>query len=408
MQLPRALFRDVRVVPAGRVAHPVLPRNAPIVRQLVAQAIQGGAVARHARPQGARPGMAMAAAEEAWTATTPEEWAAAKNAARRLPPSQEREFRLMEDLRNERERGMLAEAFPVRGVTFGGRQANLQELQPGQSVLLEPEPNNPYDQHAVQVLDLRGRPLGYVPRDNGLNARLTQKGWGRFASVDSVGRADGGAGPFGARVIVRTGLPDLVLSPERIFAQDRNGYGYGFPPERWGAFNEAALSMADWRCEVTGVDQTQIKLDRCDIFHRPGPGKAVQLVKTMVVATSLALAVATLEQMVVEEAKRRNDAGEAPGGGVPPSAPERVPGSGGPAEAQAEVGRKAEGGPGSGLGIWARMSEAVARMVVSPEGGLFAEVNGLTDEAMGQYLEMLVERMRVEDREENWEVTLMC
>jgi single-stranded-DNA-specific exonuclease len=63
------------------------------------------------------------------------------------------------------------------GVTFGGRQAVLATLAPGDRVRLRREPANPHDPHAVEVVTVDDRPVGY------LNARLA----GRLAPLMDAG-----------------------------------------------------------------------------------------------------------------------------------------------------------------------------------------------------------------------------
>lgn len=82
---------------------------------------------------------------------------------------------------------------PIRGVTYEGRQANLERCypgreatykllrrpergimhevipisthHPGQPVQLTMQPDNKHDRNAVHITDLQGYSLGYVPRD---------------------------------------------------------------------------------------------------------------------------------------------------------------------------------------------------------------------------------------------------
>lgn len=50
-------------------------------------------------------------------------------------------------------------------------------LRPGQDLLLQAEPENPYDARAVLVQNLRGEKLGYIPRQyNSEPAALLQQG----------------------------------------------------------------------------------------------------------------------------------------------------------------------------------------------------------------------------------------
>lgn len=50
----------------------------------------------------------------------------------------------------------------VAGVTFEGRQTIIQSLSPGQVLVLQREPSNPHDPHAVKVLSNDGQQVGYL------------------------------------------------------------------------------------------------------------------------------------------------------------------------------------------------------------------------------------------------------
>lgn len=59
----------------------------------------------------------------------------------------------------------------VVGVTFGSRQATIQQLSVGAAVTLRREPDNASDPHAIRVERSDGAQIGYIPRD--LAAQLT-------------------------------------------------------------------------------------------------------------------------------------------------------------------------------------------------------------------------------------------
>lgn len=73
----------------------------------------------------------------------------------------------------------------VVGVSFGNRQAVLNEVNVGDPLRLVPEPDNPFDRNAVRVETTSGELVGYVPRDlaPALNASASQ------TSVSSKGRS---------------------------------------------------------------------------------------------------------------------------------------------------------------------------------------------------------------------------
>ena len=54
--------------------------------------------------------------------------------------------------------------FRIAGWQYGPGESMLSEIRAGETLLLEPEPNNPYDPNAVQILTRSGVKLGYVPR----------------------------------------------------------------------------------------------------------------------------------------------------------------------------------------------------------------------------------------------------
>ena len=59
----------------------------------------------------------------------------------------------------------------VVGVTFGNRQATIQQLSVGTAVTLRREPDNAYDPNAIRVERSDGAQIGYIPR--ALAATLT-------------------------------------------------------------------------------------------------------------------------------------------------------------------------------------------------------------------------------------------
>ena len=89
---------------------------------------------------------------------------------------------------------MATDTFVIRvaGVSF--HQANLTHVQVGNCCLLVPEPSNPYDRNAIQVI-ADGQPklmLGYIPKHcnevllDAININCEIK-----ATIDSIGTAAG-------------------------------------------------------------------------------------------------------------------------------------------------------------------------------------------------------------------------
>ena len=55
--------------------------------------------------------------------------------------------------------------FRVVGEQYDNRYENLLRLRCGDTVFLQPEPNNPYDRQAVAIVDKSKNPLGYLKRE---------------------------------------------------------------------------------------------------------------------------------------------------------------------------------------------------------------------------------------------------
>jgi len=52
----------------------------------------------------------------------------------------------------------------VVGTTFNGRQSVVAQLKQGEKVILERDPHNPYDCHAIKVVRQNGQHFGYLDR----------------------------------------------------------------------------------------------------------------------------------------------------------------------------------------------------------------------------------------------------
>jgi HEAT repeat protein len=61
--------------------------------------------------------------------------------------------------------GLLFLETTVAGVTYENRQRYVKNLQVGDKVFLEHEPENPFDYNAIAVYDNRHNKLGYIPKD---------------------------------------------------------------------------------------------------------------------------------------------------------------------------------------------------------------------------------------------------
>ena len=76
----------------------------------------------------------------------------------------------------------------VVGTTFNGRQAVVTQLQQGEKVILERDPHNPYDCHAIKVVRQDGQQVGFLDRNlaASLAAKLDQFGRPVKAIVSAV------------------------------------------------------------------------------------------------------------------------------------------------------------------------------------------------------------------------------
>lgn len=66
--------------------------------------------------------------------------------------------------------------FPVAGFAFHEGPGMIRRLQPGDELVLVPEPENPHDPRAIRI-EAHGRHIGYVPRsENRPLGRLLEQG----------------------------------------------------------------------------------------------------------------------------------------------------------------------------------------------------------------------------------------
>lgn len=89
--------------------------------------------------------------------------------------------------------------FVVAGLPYYDGPALLDELQPGDSLTLVAEPDNPFDEHAIRI-EAQGRKIGYVPRgENSPLVRLMGQGVSLRARVARVAPE---AGPWSALTVL--------------------------------------------------------------------------------------------------------------------------------------------------------------------------------------------------------------
>jgi hypothetical protein len=89
--------------------------------------------------------------------------------------------------------------FAVAGLPYYDGPALLDELQPGDSLTLVAEPDNPFDERAIRI-EAQGRKIGYVPRgENGPLVRLMGQGVSLRARVARIAPE---AGPWSALTVL--------------------------------------------------------------------------------------------------------------------------------------------------------------------------------------------------------------
>ena len=97
--------------------------------------------------------------------------------------------------------------FPIAGFRYYDGEEAFPELQPGTTLTLRAEPDNPHDPCAVEILH-RGRKLGYVPRF--CNRRVSQLLQEAVPVRCEVARISADAPPWDA-VAVRVSVPQTEL-----------------------------------------------------------------------------------------------------------------------------------------------------------------------------------------------------
>lgn len=93
----------------------------------------------------------------------------------------------------------------IAGVTFEGRQAQLEEEHVGNEITLKREPANRYDKNAIAVWSRQSKKqLGYVPRRVAAElAPIMDRQTKMRATIESIGRVENGYGPLGASIEIR-------------------------------------------------------------------------------------------------------------------------------------------------------------------------------------------------------------
>lgn len=97
---------------------------------------------------------------------------------------------------------------PVAGVGYRGKAPQHSCFEPGQPVLIMPEPDNPYDSDALAIVSAnQQRQLGYVRRDDQANVQtLMGSGEPMRAAVIWQWRDDSGQRTGAAIVLARDGV----------------------------------------------------------------------------------------------------------------------------------------------------------------------------------------------------------
>lgn len=144
-----------------------------------------------------------------------------------------------------------AQFFTVRGVTFEGRQELVQQLQPGQPLLLVREPSNPHDAGAVAVRTLHGDAVGFIARE--LTAVLPLPAC--TGRVMSIGLATSSGGAFGVRLACCPSLHGLAacieLPPRAWHTATDLQQQVGM--ELWAQLLRTSVVRWRQRCALTGA-----------------------------------------------------------------------------------------------------------------------------------------------------------
>mmetsp|Transcript_12248 Transcript_12248/g.21682 ORF Transcript_12248/g.21682 Transcript_12248/m.21682 type:complete len:337 (+) Transcript_12248:51-1061(+) len=206
-------------------------------------------------------------------------------------PSQPADLRLREVLQIRRKLLWYVPTHLVSivGVSFEGRQEAVQKLQPGQAVLLLPEPSNTYDPWAVSVLTLEGTPLGYIGRAE--NQQFFLNG-ASIAKVRSMGPTLTTDEPqqqlFGASLRVQPALLHLLPLPLPCLPPDvaqslKDICARGSPPA------EVAMAEAREACEVTGMlDEVDHPLKVVPLWQVDYQGRGASVLRLAAVCPEVA------------------------------------------------------------------------------------------------------------------------
>lgn len=100
----------------------------------------------------------------------------------------------------------------VAGVTFEGRQTIIQSLSPGQPLMLQREPSNPHDPHAVRVLTDGGQQIGYLSARVAARLAPTMDSGVRYSAIVSQITGGGEERSFGVNVYLQR--EEVVASDE--------------------------------------------------------------------------------------------------------------------------------------------------------------------------------------------------
>lgn len=106
----------------------------------------------------------------------------------------------------------MGKAYKIGIVGERNYQDAIRSCAQGDPVLVEREPDNPYDDRALAVTRADGRVIGYIPRDSFLQRAVHDEGRGCIAEISAI--RVGGEAMRG--VVIEVELVDSALS-ERSF-----------------------------------------------------------------------------------------------------------------------------------------------------------------------------------------------
>lgn len=166
----------------------------------------------------------------------------------------------------------------IAGVTFDGRQENLRmltRLSPSTiTVILEREPENPYDPNAVAVKLVDGTKLGYIPRIE-TGAFVYSLTFGRIRSIGQAANTEN----YGCIVEVQPKLPPVVnlsLPAKPKIVKKCAGLVESLAGPNWESYKADLCRQMNNRCSISNVETTAVEA-RWAMLSDPSGKQVVKL-----------------------------------------------------------------------------------------------------------------------------------